>query len=268
MRIALLPVAEAGIRAGRILLAERALAELGMFRRSFTNPDDMRARRIDDLTGFDLLVSDEVDDPFEVAETALGAGVSCVLWSDLWADRDAARDLGDRYAERGLTLLVGASLAAGLATALATHELARTDEALEITVAWTTPGRPLRKGEALAFPQPVGSRWGEEVTDDDQPAAVPTRRFVAPGPGDWAGAMIRMTGVVADGVAQRMVGVADHAGHLEGIALAAAAVTAAAGAYPSGLQWPAGQDEYLERALAAGLAVATYTIEDPSHDRS
>ncbi len=87
-------------------------------------------------------------------------------------------------------------------------------------------------------------------------------------PGDWAGAVVRVTGVVADGVAQRVVGVADHAGHLEGIALAAAAVTAAAGAYPSGLQWAASQDEYLDRALVAGLAVATYTIEDPSRDRS
>ncbi len=267
MRIAIQPVAEAGIRAGRILLAERDLIELGMYRRSFTNPDDMRARRVNSLAGFDLVVSDEVDEPFEVAESALEAGVSCVLWSDLWTDRDEARSLGQRFAEQGLTLLVGASVAAGLSAGLASHELARTDEALELSVAWTVPGRPLRRGEALAFPKPVGSRWGRPVDDDAQPADVPTRRFVAPIAGDWAAAMVRMTGLVSDGVAQRVVGVADHAGHLEGIALAAAAVTAARGGYAAGLQWPATQDEYLDRALIAGLAVATYTIEDPSRDR-
>ena len=267
MRIAVLPKAEPGLRASRIVLAERGLAELGMYRRSLTNPDDSRARTIDSLEGFDVLVSDDVDDPFAVAAEALEAGVSCALWSDLWEDRDRARELGTSFATEGLTLLVGASLGTGIAAGLAHHEVARTEEILELTVAWTVQGRPLRRGEPLPFPDPVGSRWGREIEDEDLPRDVPTRYFVAPVQGDWAGAMARMTGVVDDGVARRVVGVADHAGHLEGLALAAAALTVATGAYPAGLQWPGTREEYLESALTAGLAVATFTVDEPTRKR-
>jgi hypothetical protein len=267
MRIAVHPQAEPGLRAARIILGERQLAELGMFRRSLNNPDDPRARPIDDLAGFDVLVSDDVDDPFAIAHDALEAGVSCVLWSDLWEDRAAARALGDQFAAAGLTLLVGASLGSGIASALASHEVARTEETLELTVAWTIEGRPLRRGEPLPFPDPVGSRWGREVEDQDLPAPRPTRHFVAPITGDWAGAMARITGVLDDGVARRVVGVADHAGHLEGIAIAAATFTVATGAYRPGLQWPSTHEEYLEKALTAGLAVATFTVEESSRER-
>ncbi len=268
MRVAVYPIAEAGIRAGRILLGDPHLTELGMYRRSLRNPDDPRARSIEDLEGFDALVTDETDHPLDVASWALAAGVSCALWSDLWRQRDEARRLGEEFAAAGLTLLVGASLGSGIAAALVSHELARTDEALEAKVAWTVPGRPLRRGEAIPFPKPVGPRWGKEVDDDDQPSTVPTRRFVAPVSGDWAGAVVRLTGLLHDGVAQRVVGVADHAGHLEGLALAAGALSVAAGAFAPGLQWPASEPEYLNRALEAGLTVATFTIEESSRDRS
>ncbi len=266
MRIAVHPAAEPGLRAARIVLAERTLAELGMYRRSLSNPDDPRARPVRDLVGFDVLASDDVDDPFATATEALEAGVSCVLWSDLWEDRARASDLGDQFALAGLTLLIGASLGSGIAAALATHEVARTEEALELTTAWTVPGRPLRRGEPLPFPEPVGPRWGRPVDDDAFLATVATRRFAAPVTGDWAGAMARITGVVDDGVAQRVVGVADLAGHLEGLAIAAGALTVATGAYSPGLQWPNAHEEYLERALEAGLAVATFTVEESSRE--
>ncbi len=267
MRIAVHPASEPGLRAARIILGERQLAELGMYRRSLSNPDDPRARPIRDLSGFDVLASDDVDDPLATATEALEAGVSCALWSDLPEDRNAARALGDEFAREGLTLLVGASLGTGIATALATHEVARTEETLELTAAWTVQGRPLRRGEPLPFPDPIGSRWGREIHDDDLPAPVPTRHFVAPVPGEWAGAMARITGVVDDGVGRRVVGVADHTGHLEGLSLAAAALTVATGAYRPGLQWPSTHEEYLENALAAGLAVATFTVEESSRER-
>ena len=267
MRIAIHAVSEPGVRAARILLAERDLAELGMHRRVLTQPDDDRARRIEDVTGFDVHVSDEVDDPAAEARIALEAGVSCVLWSDMWEDRDTAIELGKEFAEAGLTLVVGAALGAGIAAALASHELARTDAPLEVTIGWTVPGRPLRRGEALPFPDPVGSRWGRPADDPDMTSAVRTRRFVAPIGGDWSGAVARVTGVLDDGVARRVVGVADHTAHLEGIAIAAAAVAAAAGAYPPGLRWPADADEYLERALDAGLAVATFTDAESTRER-
>ena len=129
----------------------------------------------------------------------------------------------------------------------------------------------------LVFPTQIAVVFGRqrdrevalrrEVEDQDLPAVVPTRHFVAPVTGDWAGAMARITGVVDDGVARRVVGVADHAGHLEGLSLAAAALTVATGAYPPGLQWPSTHEESLEHALAAGLAVATFTIEESSRER-
>lgn len=267
MRIAIRAEDGPGARAARILLAERDLARLGMFGRTLTNPDDPRAVSIDSLVGYDVLVADEVDEPLAVARTALEAGVSCVLWSDLWEVRDEASDIDEEFSEAGLTLVVGAALGAGLASALASHEIARTDEPLELTIGWTVPGRPLRRGEALPFPDPIGSRWGRPVEDSDAPDVVPTRRFIAPLHGEWAGAVARVTGVVDDGIAQRVVGVTDHAAHLEAIAIAAGAITAASGGYAPGLRWASEPDEYLERALDAGLAVATFTVSEGTRER-
>lgn len=267
MRIVVHTTGETGARAARILLGERDLGSLGMYRRRLTHADDPRAHAVDGLEGFEVVVSDEVDDPAGVARRALDVGASCVLWSDLWRDRDEAAELGEAFAAAGSSLVVGASLGPGIAAGLASHEVARTDSVLELTIGWTVPGRPLRRGEPLPFPEPVGSLWGTEATDDDPPSTVPTRRFVAPTQGPWAGAVARTTGVLAEGVARRVVGVADHAAHLEGIALAAGGVAAGMGAYPPGLQWAGSVDAYLERALIAGLAVATFTVETPSHDR-
>jgi len=260
LRIAVHASVEAGARAARILLGERDLIELGTFRCSLQNPDDARVRRVEDLSGFDVLVSDATDDPLELAEVALDHGISCVLWTDLWDHRDAAEEYGLRFDDAGTSLVIGASLGPGIATALASHEVARLDNVFELTVGWTVPGKPLRKGAALPFPGPVGPLWGRAVEASTIPDPVPTQRYDAPVNGEWAGAMARVTGAHDNGVARRVVGVADHAGHLEGLAIAAAAVTAAAGAYASGLQWPAAVDEYLDRALAAGLTVAHYTL--------
>ncbi len=267
MRIALRAAGGPGARAARILLAERDLARLGMVGFSLTNPDDRRAVVTDDLGGYDVFVSDDVDHPLEDARRALAAGTNCVLWSDLWKERGAVTDLGQDFGEADLALVVGASLGTGLATALAGHEVARTDEPLELTIGWTVPGRPLRRGEPLPFPAPVGSRWGRPADDPDLADLIPTRRFVAPVPGDWGGAVARVTGVVDDGVAQRVVGVADHVGHLEALALAAGAATAGDGSYPPGLRWAGTSEAFLERALDAGLAVATFTSEATSRER-
>ena len=270
MKIAVHPIGEPCVRAGRILLAEQELTSLGFYLRSFPNPDDHRAGSISELAGSDVVVTDETSHPEHIAEDSAAAGVSCVLWSDLSTDRDAATELDSLFMEAGCTLLVGAALGTGIASALAAHEITRTDEALELTSAWTVPGRRLRKGEPLPFPAPVGPLWGRQVYDDDDvPQTVPSRTFVAPVQGDWAGAMARLTGVLDDGIAQRVVGVADHAGHLEGLALAAGALAVAGGAYPPGLQWPTvAAKAYLECALQAGLAVATYTSSESSRERT
>jgi hypothetical protein len=69
--------------------------------------------------------------------------------------------------------------------------------------------------------------------------------------------------VVDDGVVQRVVGVADLGSHLEGIALAAAAVTVANGSYPAGHhKAEAAAESFLAKALEMGLEVASYATEE------
>jgi len=57
-------------------------------------------------------------------------------------------------------------------------------------------------------------------------------QLVARTDGEWGGAVISVTG----GVGDRVVGVADHAAHLEALTLAATALIAAEGAYGPGIQ--------------------------------
>ena len=205
-----------------------------------------------DIGTYDVLVSDDREGALFQAEAALHADISCVLWTD--EDNDVAA-LGDEFAARGRTLLMGANLASGLAPCLASHESARTADLLEVRYAWTEPGRPLRRGEPIPFPDPVGARWSRERGDGGI-----SSHFVAPVDGEWAGAMARVTVGTPGGVISRIVGVADHAAHLEALALAAAAVTV--GEHGYGLATPPDRPEsYLAAALEAGLDVASYTTE-------
>jgi hypothetical protein len=243
MRIALHATTEAGRRAGLILLAERALAALGMYGSSGSSAADRRMMRISTLEGFDLLATDDPE-PSPLANIAFEDGLSCVTVHAV------APGVAARYEDSGLTLLEGASLK-GLSTTLATHEAARVDHVVSSTAAWTTPGSALRKGIGVAFPDPVGARWGRQAAEGTE----------VPVPGSWAGAAATVAGVVEGKETERVVGVADHRGHLEGIALAAGAVAVAKDAYPTGHVAPAEAAEaYLSAALGAGLGVAAYNL--------
>ncbi len=267
MRIAVRATGEPGMRAARILLGEPLLQRLGYLDRAPQFLDDERVAAVRRPSGYDVVVSDETETPLAVVESALEVGASCVVWSDLWEYTDELDDLDAAFASAGTTLLAGASLGSGIAPALAQHELARTDETLELSLAWTVPGRKLRRGEPLPFPQPVGALWGREIDDDHPPAPERTTRFVAPLEGEWGGAMVRATGILGDGVARRVVGIADHAGHLEGLSLAAGAAVVGTNRAPSGLCWASDVgDDYLRSALEAGLEVATFTAAT-SRDR-
>lgn len=240
MRIAIAPTSDIGRRALLVLLNEPHLTEIGIIGADV--PGDGRAHGVEDAAGFDVLVVEAPQPP--------PAGVSLVSWAPGAVDHDPLQ-----------TVLTDASLSGGIVPSLATHELAKLDEPLEQVLAWTQPGREKRRGEPIPFPDPVGSRWGVEV-DEDETFDIPTRRLVAPVDGDWAGASVRITSVVPDGVSQRIVGIADEAAHLEAIALAAGAVTAAAGVYPAGPQHPAAAaEEYLSKCLEMGLAVAAYSLD-------
>jgi hypothetical protein len=249
VRIAIHHSSEVGVRAGRVLLAEREITMVGVVGRDVQRPED-RLERATDLAGYDAVGSDDPA-PQRQVEAALDAGIHCVLWID---GIDLAGTYGDAYAGRGLTLLHGCNLASGIAPSLASHEMARADRTLDTTIAWTEPGTPLRRGEAIPFPDPVGARWAKA-----RATAAADRAFVARVNGEWAGAIARITAAGDDGVVTRIVGVADVAPHLEALALAAGLL--AVGSFPPGAQRPgAAAEPYLTRALTAGLTVASYAM--------
>jgi len=248
MRLALHQSGEVATRAGRILLAERSLTAIGLVEKHPTEKDD-RLEHVEVLATYDALVTDD-EHPEEQIESALGAGINCVVWGDA----DGAHDkYGDAFTDAGLRLLTGSNLGSGIAPSLTAHEVAGAGTVLDVTTAWTEPGSPRRRGEAMPFPEPIGSRWAEP-----RETAYTDRAYVARVSGDWAGAMARVTAATGAGVVTRIVGVADLAVHLEALALATGAMVFAA--YPVGPSRPADlAEEYLSRALDTGLDVAAHT---------
>ena len=241
MRIALHAVGETGTRAGLILLAERSLTALGIYGGG-SLASDRRALRITELAGFDLLVTDDPD-PAALAAIAVEDGLSCVTSGAVPAA------VAERFATQGRTLLTGTGLR-GLAATLAAHEAAGMEGPVRTSVAWTIPGKSLRRGLAVGFPDPVGARWGRSV-----PGGVEV-----PVGGSWAAASVTVTGRFAGKTVERLVGVADQRDHLEGIALAAGAIAVASGAFAPGGHTPAdAPTAYLGAALGVGLGVAVHT---------
>lgn len=250
MRIAIRASGEVGRRATLILLSEPGLDELGVIGEGTVTARSHRIRDAGDLGDYDVIVTDGADPG---PDDAIDAGVPLVTWEEL-----PRTDLPSESP----TILSGASLSQAIAPSLASHEVAQTSEVLELLVAWTFPGTRLRRGEAVPFPDPVGPLWATEV-DNSPISGIPARRLAAPISGDWAGASARVTGVIDDGVVQRVVGVADHASHLEGIALAAAAVCVANASYPPGHQTAEmAAESFLAKALEIGLEVASYATEE------
>jgi hypothetical protein len=248
VRLALHQAGEVATRAGRVLLAERELTALGLIDKTPVD-EDPRIERADVLATYDALITDDPE-PHDQIAAALTAGVSCVVWQDAIGD---AVEYSDAFAEAGLRLITGCNLGSGLAPALTAHEVATSGTVLDVTTAWTEPGSPKRRGEAIPFPDPVGSRWAEP-----RETVYADRAFVARVSGSWAAAMARVTSATEGGVITRIVGVADLAVHLEALALATGAMTF--DAYPPGASLPADQaDVYLSRALNAGLDVAAHT---------
>ena len=239
MRIALDHTSEIGVRAGRLLMGEASLDVLGIVRRDVKDKS-RRIRRIDDLSGFDAVVTDDPDSA--ILDEAVSAGVPCVLWADAF---DRQTDIGD------IPVLFGSNLVTGIGQSLATREadIAGTDA--KILFAWTEPGKPGRHGEPLTFPEPVGSRWGTRRRMTNRRLDV-----AATVPDEWAGIIVRST----TDTETRTLGIADLATHLEAIALASGAVLAASGLVPEGAHLPdETADQYLLSALRIGLDMASFT---------
>jgi hypothetical protein len=248
MRIAIHAVGEAGRRAALILLAERDIVALGMY--GYQGPiTERRTIKIRELTGYSPLATDDEAAASGLAGIAADDGIPCVVTADE-IDPDVTR----RFTEGGLTLLVGANLS-GLAESLTAHEVARTDHVAKTVTAWTVSGKPLRRGEPVAFPEPVGARWGEVAARDAGGV-----RIRVPIEGEWAGASATVIGDADGERVQRVVGVADLGHHLEGLALAAGALMVAEGGVGPGLHRPRDHPEqYLAAALRVGLEVAAYS---------
>lgn len=237
MRVALHATSDVGLKAGRLLLGEEALETLGILDQP-VDTREPRVRRITSLEGFDVAVT---DDPYiGIASDALAAGIPLVVWVD-----------GDGFDASAATVpvLTGANLATGIARALAAREAPSQPTAT--VVAWTEPGKPLRTGEPVTFPDPVGARWGKVRRRERTWTEV-----VVPLAGDWAGAVVRTT---FDGTT-RILGIADDATHLEALALLAGAVVLANGPHPAGRLIPEDlADAYVLAALRAGLDIASFT---------
>lgn len=242
---------EIALRASRILLAEKSLTSLGLIGLE-PRGKDARVHQVVDLGDYDVILTDATD-AAELVETALDSGVSCVVWGD---GDDLRAEYGSDLANAGITLLTGANVASGLAPSLAAHETARGGEVMEVSIAWTEPGTPLRRGEAIPFPDPVGPRWARKRDNE-----LGYKAYAAPITGKWAGALARVTSAASEGVVMRVVGIADQANHLEALALAAGVL--AIDLYSPGVHRPADAAEiYLAKALDAGLGVASYTIAE------
>ncbi len=239
MKIALDHTSEIGIRAGRLLLGEPDLDRLGIVRREVKNRDP-RLTRVDRVTDFDAVVTDDPEST--ILAEAVGAGVPCVLWAD-----EAVLPV-----ETGaVPVLAGANLVTGIGRSLAERETRIAGPSADVLFAWTEPGKPLRSGEPITFPDPVGARWGVRRRMTNRRLEV-----AAPVPDEWAGVVVQ---TITDDVAHAL-GIADLATHLEAIALAAGAVTAASGLVPSGTHHPEEYaDDYLGAAMRIGLDVASFT---------
>lgn len=249
MRLALHPTGDTGHRAGRILLGEARLEALGIYGHRSPTAEERRATAITSLAGFAVLASDDAVAPLDLAAIAVEDGLSCVLAADV----TPGPGLAARFATRGLSLLVAASLP-GLAEALA-HRAAA-DGSGNLLLAWTRHGKPGRREVAVPFPGPVGNRWGSRLSAlaGDPPDET---RVEVPLEGPWAGALARVTSGNGRKRVERLIAVADDRLHLEAIALAAGALLLADGGVPPGAWRPRPVGEaYLAVCLGVGLEVA------------
>lgn len=209
MRIALDGTDEIAARTARVLFAERSVSHIG-----FMQPGlvflGKRTARADDLETYDVIVSTGETPATDLIAQASVRGVPLVLWSD------------EPNLHRGTStvpVVTSANLGSTLAPALLHHPSAALTTSDAVTIAWTEPGKPHRSGEAITFPDPVGSVWARER----EPGY-----FVARTSDVWSGAVVALRGPGGE----RIVGVSDLGAHLEALTLSAVAVLTAERAYP------------------------------------
>lgn len=243
-RIAVYATGDLAVRLSRVILAETG-TEIGLF-----DEDSARGRvhRVEQLAEWDVLVVDEVSIGSRVhIERALALEKPVVL-----AEDDASFDTA------AATVVSGARDGARLAEALARSGLGGTEELLDAQLAWTVPGHPLRIGVGVTFPDPVGALWADSERIPELP--FPATGMAAPINAPWRAVTARLTMAAEGGITQRVFGIADDRNFLDAVTIAAAALTAADGAYPKGTSGPGDPDgQFLRTAEASGLHIAAFT---------
>lgn len=226
MRVLVDATGEVGQRAANILLAEERVEFIGVWKSTATKRTS-RTGAASDVTGFDIAVSDSLEPRPDLVARCAVAGIPVVLWSD---------DAGIAPGPAAAPVVTGANVGSALTAALLAHPTAQPRPDEPVRVAWTEPGKPYRRGTTIAFPDPVGESRARRRSPG---------RYVARRQDDWAGAVVR----VGEDDAPRVVGVADHAGHLEALVLAAAVLITADGTFEAGVHEAADGGEHLLNAL-------------------
>jgi len=239
VRILLDATSEVGQRTGRVLLAEADVHYVGLWK-----SDAARGRRSgpeDDPEGFDVVVTDRSRHHGELVARAAVAGVPIVIWVAQPAVAPGSAVI---------PIVTSANAGSALGPVLAEHPVLEGVAHEDLTIAWTDPGRPLRHGTAATFPEPVGMTWTRTIDRG---------RVVGYRDDEWGGVSV-MSG--EDGK-RRLVGVADHAAHLEALVLAATALIAARGEYPRGVMPAAtGGPALFAQLVALELDIAVWRSSD------
>ncbi|MCZ7534339.1 MAG: hypothetical protein M5U23_13255 [Acidimicrobiia bacterium] len=221
---------EVGNRAVRVLLGERSVDYIGVLAGGV--PDRKRSGPVNDLDGYDVLMSDGTSDIHGLIGKAAVAGIPLVYWLDLDDHLDSPGHI---------PVIHGANVAAALTAALAVHPVATSHQGDEVRIGWTEPGKSLKRGQPMPFPDPIGNTWtkrrGKRRSGADE--------FVGFRNDEWGGAVVDVEGPAG----RRIVGVADHAGYIEAITLAAVSLLAGEGAYDSRSQAAASNPEQLLNKL-------------------
>lgn len=226
MRVLVEAIGEVGQRTANILLAESTVEYIGVW----NSPATRRTRRsgpASDIDGFDVALSDSSTPRAELVARCSVAGIPIVLWADAPHIAPGASVV---------PIVTAANVGSALTAALLAHPTASPENGEPTVVAWTEPGKPHRRGELIAFPDPIGVSTAQERSPG---------RFVVHRADEWAGAVVR----VGPPEAPRVVGVADHAAHLEALVLAATTLITAEGAFEPGVHTAASRGEQLLNAL-------------------
>ena len=244
MRIALHADGEFAVRTSKVILAKPS-TEVGIFEEE---AKPARLHVVESLEDWDVLVVEATTIASRVQiERAYGAGIPVVL---------ATEDLPlTEHVPR--TSIVGVLSGPRLAIALARHATRDGGDLIDAAFAWTIPGHPLSDGVATTFPDPVGPLWADR-------AAIPETAYAATGVAaptktSWRGVTARVTVGTGDGIRERVVGLVDDASFLNAVCLAAAGMTAAEGAYATGVHGPGDEaGVFIANAQRAGLDIASF----------